>query len=118
MQTLNAMFYLADDNIASKENEYPAVAEIQDEIHESAYILLQATSADNEIYEINTYIMNEINIFIGEEVLHKKCNNVPLQELQIKLSRIDDSILHKIAKKNESYKKTITKRKCSTKLRI
>lgn len=118
MQTLNSMFYLTDNSIASKENECPVVAEIQDEIRKSARILLQATFANNEIYEINTYIMNEINIFIGDEVLRKKCNNVPLKELRIKLSKIDDIILHKTAKRNKSYKKTITKRKCSTKIRI
>lgn len=53
--------------------------------------------------------MNEITIFIGKEVLQKKCNNVPLKELQIKLSRIDDSILHKTAKTNKSYKKKLQK---------
>lgn len=66
------------------------------------------------LLKIITYITSRINIFIGEEELHKKCNKIPLKELQIKLTKIDDS-LHKIAKKDQSYKKTIMKRKCSTK---
>lgn len=66
------------------------------------------------LLKIITYITSRINIFIDEEELHKKCNKVPLKELQIKLTKIDDSILHKIAKKI-SYKKKIIKRKCSAK---
>jgi len=42
--------------------------------------------------------------------LHKECNNVPHKELQIRLSRIDDHILHKIAKKDKNYKKKVTKK--------
>lgn len=53
------------------------------------------------LLKIITYITSRINIFIGEEELHKKCNKVPLKELQIKLTKIDDSILHKIAKKDQ-----------------
>lgn len=114
------MRYSSIDNkiAANKENEYPVVAEIQDEIRKSTCILLQTTFADNEIYETNTFIMNKINIFIGEEALDKKCHNVPLKELQIKLSRIDDNVLYKTGKINKSYKKTITKRNCLTKMRI
>lgn len=39
MQTINAMFYVTDDNIANKENVYAVVPEIQDEIRKSACIL-------------------------------------------------------------------------------
>lgn len=74
-------------------------------------------SVNNEIFEISIYVINTMQHF-NRRKLHKKRNDVPLKELQIRLSRIDDHILHKIAKENKSYKKKIRKRKCLSTIRI